>query len=304
MLAHRWKSLALALSFGVLSTALVGASCNKASKEDAAPPKPDARPAAEEPLAGIDVSDLSPAERQQFFRILDAAPSPCGKAHSLRTSLKDDKDCRRAPFAARYVKKLAGFGGEDQEVLDFVKRRYDQAKAHTFDLTGVAYEGVPNAPVQIVEFFDYSCPHCKLAMPVLEDVVAEYPSDVVVYFMQFPLGGGGHPQSMSLAAAALAAQKQGKFREMHKKLFAAQDGEQSDDAVRAIAKGLGLDMARFEKDWKDPATKALVEKQKQAGLDADIDGTPGIFMNGRTYTDPHELEFMKSWVDEEIAVKR
>ncbi len=293
--------------------ALVGASCNSSKKDgttgpaaaDAKPPRPDAAHAQEEDIPGIELAGLSPDEQQQFFRILDAAPSPCGKAHSLRVSIKTDPACKRAPFAARYVKKLAALGGgEDEEILAMYKHRYAQEqKPQEFDVTGAPYEGIPDAPVKIVEFFDYSCPHCKLALPVLEDAVAHYPSDVVIHFMHFPLANAGHPNSMFLARAAVAAMKQGKFREMHKKLFAAQDKDQTEPAIKQIAKDVGLDMARFEVDYNDPKTVAFIEAQRKQAEEAKIDGTPAIYINGRTYTDPHEFEWLKSWIDEEIAVK-
>jgi protein-disulfide isomerase len=313
MLARRLKSLVVAMGFGVLSLALVGASCNSSKKDTTtgttpdeadAKPRADARPAAEEDLPGVELAGLSPDEQQQFFRLTDAAPSPCGKPHSLRVSLKTDPGCKRSLFAARYLKKLSAMGGEDEQVLEFYKRRYVQDKTHEFNLAGAPYEGMPDAPVKIVEFFDYSCPHCKLTVPVLEDAVARYPSDVVVYFMQFPLANAGHPNSKYLARAAVAAMKQGKFREMHKKLFAAQDKDQTEPAIKQIAKEVGLDMARFEADYNDPKTLAFVEAQHKQGEDAEIDGTPAIYINGRTYSDPHEFEWLKSWIDEEIAVKK
>ena len=291
--------------------ALVGASCNGAKKDpavggaDTPLPRTDAQVAVEETLPGVDTADLKPDEKQQFFRLIDSAPSPCGKPQSLRASIKTDPDCKRAIFAARYLKKFSSFGAEDEEVLTRYKSRYQQDGTHEFDTTGAPYEGVPNAPVKIIEFFDYSCPHCKLTLPVLEDAVAEYPSDVVIYFMHFPLGGQYHPNSEALAQGAVAAQKQGKFREMHKKLFAAQDGgDQTEAGIFKIAKEIGLDMTRFAADFKDPSTIKLVASQREQAEKAKLDGTPAIYINGRTYSDAHEFEYLKSWIDEEIAVTR
>jgi protein-disulfide isomerase len=304
------------MGFGVLSMALLGASCNSAKKDPvttAEGPKtdapkalrPDAAHAQEEDLPGVELGGLSPDEQQQFFRLVDAAPSPCGKAQSLRASVKSDSTCKRAPFAARYVRKLSTMGGEDEELLEAYKKRYVNQVPHAFDVAGAPYAGVPDAPVKIVEFFDYSCPHCKLALPLLEDVVARYPSDVVIYFLHFPLGGAGHPNSMFLARASVAAMRQGKFREMHKKLFALQDkGDQSEPTIKATAKELGLDMNKFETDYNDPKTTAFIEAQRKQAEKAEIDGTPAIYINDKTYTDWHELEFLKSWIDEELAVKK
>jgi protein-disulfide isomerase len=302
------------MGFGVLSMALVGASCNSSKKDptttaapaaDARPPRPDAARAQEEDIPGVELGGLSPDEQQQFFRLLDAAPSPCGKAQSLRASAKTDSTCKRTPFAARYMRKLASLGGEDDDVLEFYKKRYTNQRPHEFDLAGAPYEGTPDAPVKIVEFFDYSCPHCKLALPLLEDAVARYPGDVVVYFLHFPLGGSGHPNSMFLARASVAAMRQGKFREMHKKLFSLQEkGDQSEPVIKQAAKDIGLDMAKFESDYNDPKTTTFVEANRKQAEKAEIDGTPAIYINDRTYTDPHEFEWLKSWIDEELAVKK
>jgi protein-disulfide isomerase len=306
MFDSRLRAFALATLFAVLALGgLSGASCSTAKKPQPstdATPRPDARPAVEEELSGIDVSDLKADSRQQFFRLLDDVPSPCGKGHSLRVSLKTDPECRRSTFAARYIKNLSTLGGEDEEVLELVKARYQQDKLAELDVAGAPYEGQPDAKVRIVEFFDYECPHCKLASPLIEDVVAAYPGEVVVYFLHFPLDG--HAGSLGLAAAAHAAQKQGKFRDMHKKIFAAQGDDQSDAAIKKIAQALGLDMARFEADWKAPATEAFVRAQKAQGKRVEIGGTPAIYINGRAYSDPLDLEWIKSWIDEELAVAR
>jgi thiol-disulfide isomerase/thioredoxin len=305
MLGSRWKNLVVATGFAVLSVGLMGASCGGRKVENSAEPmgetRPAAEPAAEEAFTGVDLGARSADERQQFFRVIDAAPSPCGKPHSLRVSARTDKDCKRSRFALDYVARLTGYGLEDEEILKIYRERYEAPATHDFQLAGAPYEGQPGARVTLVEFFDYSCPHCRLVKPMLEDVVAQYPGDVVVYFMHFPLGGGGHPHSDSLAAAAVAAQKQGKFREMHKRLFDAQSGGQDDGAIEKIAAGLGLDMARFKADWKSEATQAFVKQQREQAIRADLAGTPGIYINGRSYTDQLDLEWIKSWIDEELA---
>jgi protein-disulfide isomerase len=305
MLGSRWKNLVVATGFAVLSVGLMGASCGskKSSEEPVIENRPDAvaAPGKEEDLTGVDLSDRSAEERQQFFRIIDAAPSPCGKPHSLRVSARSDADCKRSRFALEYVARLVGVGLEDEEVLKVYRARYEDSAKFDFRLSGAPYEGQPGAKVQIVEFFDYSCPHCRIVKPMIEDLVAQYPGDVVVYFMHFPLGGGGHPHSDSLAAAAVAAQKQGKFREMHRRLFDAQGDAQDDLAIEKIAAGLGLDMARFKTDWKSEATAAFVKQQREQAIRAELDGTPGIYINGRNYTDQLDLEWIKSWIDEELA---
>src|SRR6185503_19484646 len=158
-----------------------------------------------------------------------------------------------------------------------------------------------NAPVQIAEFFDYNCPHCRDKEPVLEELVKRYPDQVVVFFKNFPLAG--NKESPQAAAAAIAAQRQGKFLAMHRKLFENQGMHDKASLVR-YAKEIGLDEKRFQADLADPKVVARVDGDRQEGVKADIKGTPTLYINGRLYTDPVVIELLPSWVDEELAVNR
>jgi protein-disulfide isomerase len=310
MLSKRMSHLALACSFALLSTGLIGASCSKQKKDGTDDPdngaaaKPKGPPAPQEDLPGVKLDELNADAKAIFFSTIDRAESPCGKAHSLRTSIKTDPDCRRAPFAARWLARWAKVGAGEDELLELYKGRYDQKPVGEIPVVDAPYEGVPNAPVVIVEFFDYTCPHCKKMVPVIEDIAAEFPSDVVIYYKFFPLSGPGHEQGMPCATAAVAAMKQGKFKQMHRKLFALQDKDQSDEAILAAAKEIGLDMPRFEADWKAEATRKRVEADREAGDKLEIGGTPAIYVNGRNYPPIIDFTELKDWVDEEIAVNR
>jgi protein-disulfide isomerase len=155
--------------------------------------------------------------------------------------------------------------------------------------------------VQIVEFFDYNCHHCRDKAPVLDALAAKYPDGVVIYFKNFPLQG--NKDSAMAAAAALAAQRQGKFLEMHHKLF---DGAGAHDksSLERYARELGLDPSRFAADLSDPGTAARVEADRQEGIKAGIQGTPTVYVGGRLMSDPLVTELLVSWVDEELAVNR
>jgi len=94
----------------------------------------------------------------------------------------------------------------------------------------------------------------------------------------FPLAM--HSYARKAAIAALAAHKQGKFWEMHEKLFASQK-ELNDAKVETLARDLGLDMARFNRDLKDPAIAALIDRDLSNGRQVKVQGTPSIFVNGK-----------------------
>jgi protein-disulfide isomerase len=129
--------------------------------------------------------------------------------------------------------------------------------------------------VLIVEFSDYQCPFCSQAEPLLDQVMQAYPKDVRRVYKQFPLTSI-HPNAMPASKAAIAAGKQGKFWEMHAKLFA-NARELTADNFKKWAGELGLDVARFEQDLGSPDVQWIVG----AGRAASVTGTPTIFVNGK-----------------------
>ena len=98
---------------------------------------------------------------------------------------------------------------------------------------------------------------------------------------QFPLSI--HNYARKAAVAALAAEKQGKFWEMHHNLFANQK-DLSDAKVESIARGLGLNIQQFNQDLKDPAIGSLIDRDMNSAMQANVQGTPTIFVNGRLLT--------------------
>lgn len=317
MAAPRLQRVLTASVFALLSLALGGASCDKKSVANPAEPgpnvpfeppaggaKPAAKPAeaakpAVPPAAIATPSAGAAAAGSHVADLLEKLPSPCGKAMSLKKTLDSDPSCKQAPFAKKFVERLAGLEITDDQITDVYGRRYGEHETYTFSLRDTPFIGSPNAPVVLVEFFDYACPHCREAAPILEEVVAQRPKDVVLYFKNYPL----RKDSMDPARAAIAAFRQGKFKEMHKALFAHQ-GSLSREEVFGYAKELGLDMKKFEKDWSDPATEAKVNADKDEGGKAKLQGTPTLYLNGRSYADVLSPDSLNDWIDEELAVNR
>jgi protein-disulfide isomerase len=109
-------------------------------------------------------------------------------------------------------------------------------------------------------------------------VLEKYPNDVKFVIKHFPLDI--HEYARKAAIAALAAGKQGKFWEMHEKLFAAQ-ADLNDEKVANFAKELSLDMDTFNKDLKEPAIGSLIDRDTKDGAKLGIQGTPSVFVNGK-----------------------
>lgn len=258
-------------------------------------------PADRKPIEGADLSALNEGAKKRFEALADKLPSPCGKAHSLRTSKNTDASCLRAPFAIRYVVQMLDDGLTDKEVNKWYGKVYGaKALQRAFKLgDDVPHSGPSDASVVLVEFYDYGCPACKEFAPDLDAVAKSYPNDVAVYYKQFPLSS--HPDSPGAAAAALAAHAQGKFDEMHVVLFQSSPQHKL-PALQAYAQQLGLDMTKFASDYQAAAAKVVEDKNE--GIAAEVGVTPTLFINGVSYEAPTIAHYVKIFVDEAIALKR
>jgi protein-disulfide isomerase len=253
------------------------------------------------PLTGVDTGKLDADKTKVFYNLIGSLKSPCGKAHSLRTSFTSDTSCKRAPFAVRYVLSLL----EDEVAEDVVREAYTKkyeppAKKVSFDTSKAPHVGSDDARIKLTEFFDYECPHCQAFKPGMEQVIAEKAGQVSVYFMMFPIESR-HPDSRSAAQAALAANELGKFKEMHDKLFD-ETPKHSRDNILSYAKAIGLDPAKFQKAYED--AKAQVTNDLKQGENAGVDSTPTLFFNDRKYEGPMHAKYIEMWIDEELAVNR
>jgi protein-disulfide isomerase len=257
-------------------------------------------PVDETPLAGVDVSKLSADKQKTFYKLAGSLSSPCGKAHSLRTSFTTDTSCKRAPFAVRYIVALLEDEGSEAQVREEYEKKYKPAgEPVKLDVSKAPRVGNDDAPIRIVEFFDYQCPHCAHAAPMLEAVAKANEGKVVEYFMMFPLEK--HQDAKSAAMAAIAANQFGKFKEMHQLLFA-RSPVHSKEAVIGYAKELGIDPAKFEAAYN--AAAAQVSADLGQGDAVGVQATPTLFFNDRKYEGPLHPKYINMWVEEELAVNR
>lgn len=146
-------------------------------------------------------------------------------------------------------------------------------------------KGDPNSKVTVIEFGDFQCPACSSVEKELQTgVFPQYGSKINFVFKHFPLVDI-HKNAMSSAYAAEAAGVQGKFWQMHDKLYAQQTewSEVSDPQPKyeAYARDLGLDVTKFKNDMKSKDVKARVEKDKKLAGELGLPGTPTFFVNGK-----------------------
>jgi len=141
--------------------------------------------------------------------------------------------------------------------------------------------GPQDAPIVIVEYGDYQCPHCGRAFPILERLQKSLGKDMLFVYRHFPIAES-HPDAPNAARAAEAAGRQGRFWEMHALLFENQSAFDSDSLV-GYAESLDLDMERWLLDMDSDAIEAKVEEDFKSGVRSGANGTPTFFLNGYRY---------------------
>jgi protein-disulfide isomerase len=149
-------------------------------------------------------------------------------------------------------------------------------------------QGPVTAPVTLVEYGDYECPHCGAVHPIIQEIQRQMGGTLRFVFRNFPLAAM-HRHAMRAAEAAEAAGAQGKFWEMHDRLF--DDQEKLEDAdLIAHAKAIGLDIPRFESDLTGHVYLPRVQEDYRGAIKSGVKGTPAFFINNVRYKGAYDLE--------------
>ena len=174
----------------------------------------------------------------------------------------------------------------------------DIGLSQQIDITGAPVRGKADAPVTLVVFSDFECPWCAKLEPLLAQLLAANADTVRVVFKHLPLPM--HPQAEPAALAAIAAQRQGKFWEMHDALFAVQQWTPA--AVTETATRIKLDMNRFQADLNSQETRMQLAKDKADAQAAEVAATPSVFVNGRPVRE-RSLPALQAMVNEALAAQ-
>jgi protein-disulfide isomerase len=183
----------------------------------------------------------------------------------------------------------------------------DTANLSKMNLKGAGW-GPADAPVVLVEYSDFQCPHCKRAFETIEnDLVPQYPKKLRVIFKHYPLTNI-HPWAYDAAIAAACADKQSA--EKSHKVYAAFYAEQASlkkeefkPKALAFAKKAGLDPAAFERCLDKQESKVAVEADMTEATLLGVAGTPSIFINGRRAPN-YSVEILKPIIEEMLAEKK
>ena len=136
--------------------------------------------------------------------------------------------------------------------------------------------GNPKGKFVIIEFFDYQCGWCKKTNAEMKEALKRAPN-IRWILMDAPIFG---PASELIAQYALAAAEQGKFKEMHDAIGSAQ-GKLDEDALKELAKGLGLNVDRLAKDAHGDKVKARLEKNRGYTKTLRVGGVPMLIVDGK-----------------------
>jgi len=164
--------------------------------------------------------------------------------------------------------------------------------------------GPPDAPVTLLEYGDYQCPHCGRVYPVIEELLKTYPGRVRAVYRHFPLIKM-HPQAKLAAEAAEAAGDLGgepRFWEMHRLLFTHQTQLAPEDLLR-YAQEIGLDLTRFEQDLVGHVYGPRVMEDLAGAMRSGVNGTPSFFINGVRYAGPKDAPGLTAAIDEAIRTQ-
>jgi protein-disulfide isomerase len=154
---------------------------------------------------------------------------------------------------------------------------------------GIDHLRGPAAAPMVLEYGDYECPYSRQAFRAIEKVERRRPGGVRFVFRHFPLVEI-HPHALSAAAAAEAAALQGRFWEMHDLLFRRQHAL-DDDALRAYAGEVGLDLLRFERDRSGREVLERINRDRAGGeASGEVKGTPTLFIDGVVHRGAYDVE--------------
>jgi len=226
-------------------------------------------------------------DQQSMQAAMQGMPGGLPPYEQLRDRMEAHLNQRRkAELAVAYLEKLKAEAGVVISLVDPIQ----------VDATGPS-KGPANAPVTIVAFSDFECPYCSKANESLDQVLETYGDKVRIVFRDFPLSF--HANAKKAAEAGHCADDQGKFWEMHDKMFENQRALQVDD-LKAYAKEVGVDAAKFDACLDEGKKADLVAKNMADGEAVGVTGTPAFFINGKMLAGALPFEEFQKVIDTEL----
>ncbi len=163
-------------------------------------------------------------------------------------------------------------------------------------------QGSADAPVTLVEYGDYECPHCGAAYPVVQHLQQRFGDDLRFVFRNFPLGEM-HPNAVSAAMAAEFGAAHERFWEFHDALFENQS-RLGVDLYAAIVAKLRLDVAQLNAALEADEYLERVRADFNGGVRSGVNGTPTFFVNGARYEASPDVDTMAETLDRAVRARK
>jgi protein-disulfide isomerase len=167
-------------------------------------------------------------------------------------------------------------------------------------------EGKGSSGVTLTEYGDYQCPACGQYYPLVKQVQQTYQDQIFFQFRNFPLYQI-HPNAIAGARAAEAADMQGKYWEMHDLLYENQQvwstGSNPLSDFDGYAKQLGLNVTKFDADFKSNTANDRIQADLAKGNQLGIDSTPTFFIDGKKISNPTSIDAFNKVIDTAIQQK-
>ncbi len=192
-----------------------------------------------------------------------------------------------------------------QDALDALEKRQKQAeadkvrativqnKATIFNSSHQVVLGNPQGNVTMVEFFDYNCGYCKRALPDMLDLL-KTDSDLKFVLKEFPVLGEGSVEAAHVAVAARMQDSSGKkYIEFHQKLLGGR-GPADKARALAVAKEVGFDMARIEKDMDSDEVKKTIDEDMKLADALGVNGTPSYVVGNEVVVGAVGIDELKA----------
>jgi protein-disulfide isomerase len=232
----------------------------------------------------------APASESQVKAFYDAQNGAFGQSYeSVASKIKDHLEQQANDSAKRHY-------------LDLLRAKYDavvllEPLRETVVATGPE-RGPSNAPITIVEFSDFQCPYCGRFESVLKTVLAKYPAQIRLVYQNFPLSDV-HPNAEKAAEAGVCAQQQGKFWELHDRMFQEQ-ASLGPDALKDKASTLGLNAQTFNECLDSGRARDSVKSDVRAAGQLAVNSTPTSFVNGRLVVGAVTAENLTAIIEDEL----
>ncbi len=234
----------------------------------------------------------------------DAAPAPAPAiAPADERAPAAPPEAARATSTARVRSErptLAAPGG-GTEMIEApepdAQPRADGATLARLGLDRGPARGPANAPVTLIVFTDFMCDYCGKVLGTIDQLWDEYPTKLRLVIKQFPV----HPEAELAAEAALAANAQGKFWELHDLMLANQDEDLGRDALLHYGEQAGLDLPRLRRALDERSYRDARLAEQSAGKELGVQGTPAFLINGRLIVGARPIDEFRAMIEEELA---